>query len=148
MRSSQDKIVERVRRMDFGDDTLVDIRIHPPRRPRRGSESSVEIDLRDEKLRHLRFSGCANLRIAMDFDVLADNLHFNTDSISAHTKADEMRKFIQRGDLDNNVEYSPEMPSPVRTKIKNLDSLIVFRITFFGGTIDVLARNVQVKLAR
>ncbi len=150
MRSKPDEIVERVSRLNFHDDKLVDIRIHPPRRELRGMESSVEIDLaryRDEKIRHLRFSGCANLRLAMDFDILAGNLFPNTDWLSAHTNTDKMRKLVRSLNLDN-IACSPWVLSPFRTKLEKLDNLVFFHIAFFGGKIDILARNFKVKLAR
>src|SRR5688572_5273782 len=90
---STESMVGSFRALDFRDDTFLDLRVLPSQLCGDG-QSLVEIQLlhySENKLRHLRFSGCANLRVAMDFDVLAQNLPSNTSRLEAHTNLNQIR---------------------------------------------------------
>jgi hypothetical protein len=81
-------IAQNFRELDFHDDSFVDLRVSPAPSRDQDPPAVVEIQLRqysERKLRSLRFSGCRNLRVALDFDVLAHNLPPNTAAVDAHT---------------------------------------------------------------
>src|ERR1043165_4211420 len=89
---------EAFRNLDFHDDTLVAIRVVPPQRRAATEVAAIEVELlqySQNTRRIVRFSGCRNLRIAMDFDVLAGNLPPNTSGIDAHTNLNRMRDLIE-----------------------------------------------------
>src|SRR5262245_34035822 len=121
------ELAERFWQLDFHDDTLVDIRIHPPqprgkdgRRVGRGEASVVEVQFFRywENLRRtIRFIGCANLRVAMDFDVLARNLPPNTSCVRAHTNREEIEALVRSQEGEWDVTYEPVSASPLQEKL-------------------------------
>jgi hypothetical protein len=143
------KQVERFCRLDFHDDTLVDIRILPSRKRGPQSQSAIEIHLYrswEGKLhRVLTFTDCKNVRLALDFDVLADNLDPNTSSVSAHADVDKIRDLIMAQEVEWDVNYEHGSRSPLPEKLQSLGKLVLFRVQFFGGAIDVIASRYQVK---
>jgi len=151
------QVAERFRRLDFHDDTLVDMTIFPPqprgkdgRRRGRGESSIVEIRLFrywENTLRTIRFSGCANLQIAMDFDVLADHVPPNTARVGAHADLDAIEALVLSQERESVVLYQPESSSPLYAKLEKLGELISFRVQFFGGAVEVLARRYRVMKA-
>ena len=133
--------------LNFHDDTLIDLRVLPQHREE-GMKSVVEIQLHQysqDKMRIIQFFGCTNLRVAMDFDVLADNLSPNTSSVDAHTDLNQMRNLIQSQEKDLDVNYRGSSRSPITTKLAELGELVFFRVQFFGGAIDVIARQYEIK---
>lgn len=150
---SAEIIAERFRRLNFHDDTLVDLRVIPvnhAERSLRGRnvKSTVELTLnryRRDESRVIRFYRCANLRVALDFDVLADNLPPNTFCVAAATNQLRMRRLIKSQEADWGVTYKSKFFSPVIAKLDMLNELISFRIQFFGGVVDVIARRYDVK---
>jgi len=136
------------RELDFHDDTLTALRVSPPQPSGDASRSIVEIQLlqpSEKKLRTVRFSECANLRVAMDFDVLAQNLPPNTSGVDAHTNSNRMRDLIQSQKKDWGVEYASGVMSPLTRKLAATADLVAFRVQFFGGAIDVIARDYEVE---
>ena len=146
-------IAQRFRRLDFHDDTLVDLRVtpvyHREKKLRgRSVRSIVELSLdryRETERRVIRFYRCTNLRVAIDFDVLADNLPPNTSHVGADTNQLRMRRLIRSQETDWNVTYEPRSFSPLKGKLDALAHLVSFRVQFFGGVIDVIARRYEVK---
>jgi hypothetical protein len=139
---------EAFRQLDFHDDTCVAIRILPPQRRVDSKISAIEIDLRQysqNTLRVVRFSECRNLRIAMDFDVLAGNLPPNASGVDAHTNLDRMRDLMQSQKKDWGVEYEGTSVSPLVGKLSELGELVCFHVQFFGGAVDVIARDYSVR---
>jgi|SRR5687768_9413758 len=141
-------IAKSFRELDFHDNTFVDLRVLPSRVSAEGAQSVVEIQLlhhSEKKLRHIRFLGCANLRVAMDFDVLAEHLPPNTSRLEAHTNLNQIRDFIHSQKKDWDVAYASGVESPLSQKLLVMHDFVAFRVQFFGGVVDVLARNYEVK---
>jgi hypothetical protein len=141
---------ESFRHLDFHDDTLVEVRVLPAGFRGEGTRSVVEIQLHrgsETQRRVIRFSGCANLRVAMDFDVLAGNLPPNTSRVDAHTDPTRMQALMQSQTKDWDVNYAGTSTSPLTEKLASLDELVFFRVQFFGGAVDVIAREYQVETA-
>jgi hypothetical protein len=145
---SPETIAQSFRELDFHDDTFIDLRVLPSQLRGEGVQSLVEIQLlhySEKKLRHIRFFGCANLRVAMDFDVLAQNLPPNTSRVEAHANLNQMRDLIRSQKKDWDITYAPGVESPLTSKLAAMDDLISFRVQFFGGAVDVIARNYEVQ---
>jgi len=145
---SPETIAKSFRELDFHDDTFIDLRVVPSQRPGEGAQSLVEIELlhySEKKVRHIRFFECANLRVAMDFDVLAQNLPHNTSRGEAHTNLNQIRDLIHSQKKDWDLTYAPGVESPLTKKLAAMAELVAFRLQFFGGVVDVVARNYQVE---
>jgi hypothetical protein len=141
---------EAFRGLDFHDDTLVAIRVLPPLRRAATEKSVVEIELLQYcqiTRRIVRFSGCRNLRIAMDFDVLAGNLPPNTSAVDAHTNANLLRELMQSQKQDWGVDYTGTSVSPLTGKLTQLNGLVCFRVQFFGGAVEIIAQDFDVRTA-
>ncbi len=92
----------------------------------------------------LSFHSCANFRFVMDFDVLADNWYFGNIAASvAKTDVKRISKFVRVQMSHWRTAYMPPLQKdkPVRRKLASLRSYILFRVAFFGGTAEVLAKN-------
>jgi len=142
-------IAESFRDLNFHDDTFVDLRVLAPEAREEGVRSVVEIQLlqySDKKLRSIRFSGCRNLRVAIDFDVLAHNLPPNTSGVDAHTNPNRMRDFMQSQKKDWDADYNSGSESPLTKKLATMDHFVSFRVQFFGGAIDVIAQDYTVEM--
>lgn len=141
-------IAESFRGFDFHDDTFVDLRVLPSQLPGEGDQSLVEIQFlqySETKTRCIRFFGCANLRVAMDFDVLAQNFPTNTSRLEAHTNLNQIRDLIISQKKDGDVAYAPGVESPVTRKLAAMNDLVSFRVQFVGGAVDVIARNYEIQ---
>jgi hypothetical protein len=139
---------ESFRSLDFHDDTLVDIRVLPAQREE-GANSRIEVQLFHygvRKSRVIRFLECANLRIAMDFDVLANNLPPNTSKVYARTDANRLRELIESQKRDWDITYPKTATSPIAKKSATLDEFVFFRVQFFGGALEVIARGYEVEV--
>ncbi|HEY2082212.1 MAG TPA: hypothetical protein VGI88_05465 [Verrucomicrobiae bacterium] len=131
--------------LDFHDDTFVEMKVLPSQCPGDGGQSFVEIQLSNaSEMRTIRFLGCANLRVAMDFDVLAGNLLPNTSRVDAHTHCGRMRNLMESQKTDWDVTYAKTARSPLADKLAALNEYVSFRVQFFGGAVDVIAREYQV----
>jgi len=141
-----EEIAEKFNELNIHDDTLMDIRVLPPRNRGRGSESMVEIRLSRTSGNYsktIQFSGCANLRVAMDFDVLAHNLDPNTSGSDAHTDLQRIRDLMRAQKADWDVDYGGSH-SPLWEKIEAANEFVFFRVQFFGGAVEVIARDYRV----
>ena len=83
----------------------------------------------------------------MDFDVLAGNLPPNTSGVDAHANPNRMRDLMEAQRKDWGVEYEGTSVSPLVSKVTELGELVCFRIQFFGGALDVIARDYTVTAA-
>lgn len=110
----------------------------------------VELEFQDYETRArkiLSFRKCGNLRIIMDFDVLADNWFAQTDQAKCETNVERMRQYV-KGQIGHwHVKYMPPSPKnkPIQKKLASLTGYRLFRVNFFGGTIKILARNFELK---
>jgi hypothetical protein len=149
-RSYKDSLAERFGQLDFHDDGLKSVRIRPPRD--RNNFTRIDFELQDDstgRLKTLSFRSCANFRFVMDFDVVADNWPFNTRAVAAKTDL-SMRKFVETQKSHWRTTYMPPMPKdkPIRKKLRSIRSYILFRVAFFGGTAEILAKNYGVSSSR
>lgn len=136
------------------DDTVQAVRILPS--PSRRRQSTVEIDLTEyvsDKPRRLRLTGCANLSFIADFDVLTDNAFANTEGVQASGDEERIRQIVTAQMAHLNLDYGdsdeePDEHHPTRRKLADLSPFILFRVTFYGGTLEVVARGFQITRPR
>jgi len=136
-------IAERFRELDFHDDTFVRMDIVPAQARGDVRGSIIEIQLSrssSETKRVLQFIGCANLRVGFDFDILANNSPPNTSGVDAHVDRNLMRELMQSQERDWDVGYG-RMKSPLDDKLDVMDELVCFRVQFFGGVVEIIARE-------
>jgi hypothetical protein len=148
--STPEATAEAFRDLDFHDNTLVGISVLPPQHNAETETSSIEIALRQysqDTRQIVRFRGCRNLRIAMDFDVLVGNLPTNMSGVDAHTNLSRMRDFMQSQQTDWGVDYMGTSVSPLAGKLTQLGGLVCFRLQFLGGRVDVIAQDFAVRAA-
>ncbi len=79
----------------------------------------------------------------MDFDVLADRWYFGTSGCVARTDVHRMKKFVRAQKSHWRTTYMPPMPKdmPIQKKLKSIRNYVLFRLEFFGGTAEILAKN-------
>ncbi len=135
--------------MDFHDDNLASVTIHTLQSKK--NHARIDFKLRDDSTNReklLSFLDCANIRHVMDFDVLADNWFAQTDTSIAKTGRDEMKKFVRSQRAHWRVRYMPPQTKdkPVRKKLSAIGNYILFKVQFFGGTAEILAKDYKLKL--
>jgi len=81
----------------------------------------------------------------MDFDVLADNLPPNTSRVDADTDLDRIRSLMESQESDWDVGYGRRASSPLTKKLAALGEFVFFRVQFFGGALEVIAREYRLK---
>jgi len=141
-------IAESFRQLDFHDDTFVSMSISPAQARGDLAGSIVEVQLlqhSEKQRRVLRFIGCANLRVGMDFDVLTHNLPPNTSEVEAHTDKDAMWRLMQSQTRDWGVKYAADMRSPLDLKSDAMNEFVCFRVQFCGGLVEIIARRYEVE---
>jgi len=141
-------IAESFRQLDFHDDTFVSMSVSPAQTRGDTAGSVVEIRLlqySEKKRRVLRFIGCANLRVGIDFDVLANNLPPNTSGVEAHTDKDTMWGLMQSQTRDWGVKYAADMSTPLDRKAQVMNELVCFRVQLCGGVVEIIARRYEVQ---
>jgi hypothetical protein len=146
MRTPQE-IAEKFNELNIHDDTLAGVKVLPSQKPKCGGESVVEVRLirnSAENSMAIQFTECANLRIAMDFDVLAGNLKPNTSGSDAHTDVEQIRDLMRAQEVDWDVGYGGFSSSPLWRKMGVANELVFFRVQFFGGVVEVIARDYKV----
>lgn len=135
-------------KLDFHDDSLKFVRIHPG--VKRGVGGRVDFSFADyttKKAKSISFRECANLRCILDFDVLADNWFAQTEGVDCINDAKRMEKFVRAQVAHWHVRYMPPTPKdrPIRRKIASIRRYHLFRVRFFGGTFEVLAKRYLVR---
>jgi hypothetical protein len=138
-------------KLNFHDDALRFVEIHPG--TKRKGEAKITFGFRDYgsgKPKVLSFHGCANLRCVLDFDVLADNWFAQTEGVAHLDDPRKMEKFVHAQTTHWHTRYMPPMPKdkPVRKKLASIRKFHLFKITFFGGTFEVLAKRCVIKTRR
>jgi len=139
-------IAERFNELDFHDNTFVSMCVLPAQTHGDTTGSVIEIKLLQypkQQTRVLRFLGCANLRVGIDFDILAGNLPPNTSGVNSHVDANLMRELMQSQKCDWSVRYTARTPLDI--KLDSLGELVCFRVQFFGGAVDIIAREFLVE---
>ena len=133
--------------LDLHDDNLLDINICLSKT--KTNTTRIEFRFRDDSTKAekvVSFGGCANIRYIMDFDVLAANWFAQTERFDREADPIKMRRFVQTQAAHWHVRYMPPQPKekPIRKKLSSIRSYRLFRIRFFGGTAEILARNLSV----
>jgi hypothetical protein len=144
----KDAVARKFNRLDFHDDILKLVTIHPSSTAR--NLTSIDFEVEDHSTRTtklLSFHSCANVRFSMDFDVLASNWFANTEGSAADTNAQKMRKFIAAQKPHWRTTYMPPQPKdrPIRKKLSSIRDYALFKVKFFGGTVEILAKNFKLK---
>lgn len=139
------QIAEKFAAIDAHDDTVEGFSFHPP--AKRGSKSKVNVTL----FRHWKntrrlftFTGCANIEVVVDSDVLKDNAPNNTYSLEATADASEIEAVMRRQKKSWNVSYERSI-DPMPGKLTNTSKLVLFRVRLFGGSLIIVARSFTVR---
>jgi|SRR5882724_4090628 len=142
------EIADSFRVLDFHDDTFAGLKVLPAQLQDAATGSAVEIELlqrSDKKPRVLRFVGCVNLRVAMDFDILADNFPINTSGVDADINPNRMKNLMESQKRDWTVSYASGMTTVFMRKLESLEEFVFFRVQLFGGAIEIVARMYQLE---
>jgi hypothetical protein len=143
-------VANKFNKLDFHDDAFNSLRIYPPRS--RHNFARVEFEFKDDSTKSIKvltFNNCANFRFVSDFDVLADNWPAgNTKGSVANIDVKRMRKFVRSQLPQWRTTYMPPMPKnkPITKKLKSIPSYVLFRVAFFGGTAEILAKTYKIRL--
>jgi hypothetical protein len=149
-RTNNYDVANKFNKLDFHDDAFNTLRIYPPRS--RHNFARVEFEFKDdstESIKVLTFYSCANFRFVTDFDVLGDNWHIgNTKASVANTDVKHMTKFVRSQLSHWRTTYMPPMPKnkPISKKLASIRTYVLFRVAFFGGTAEILAKNYKVRM--
>jgi hypothetical protein len=144
IKGSKQVVVKRFNELNLHDDNLVSLQVYPSRTKKNSTRIDFELeDYSTKKRKLLSFVGCANIRYLMDFDVLAANYFAQIDGTISHSEPQKIEKLIQTQRAHWHVEYIPSerKDEPIRKKLSSLGQYALFRIAFFGGTIEILAKN-------
>ena len=142
--SRENPDVARLAKLNFHDDNLLLVEIHPPEK--NANATRIDLHFRDyatQATKVLSFRGCANIRYIMDFDVLVANWFAQTERVTCGTDAGKMSRFVRSQMRDWHVKYmapTREDP-PIRKKLLSIGTYCLFRITFYGGSIHILAKG-------
>lgn len=133
--------------LNLHDRNLVSVTVRLPKS--RTNTTRIEFLFRDDESgqpKRLSFEGCANIRYIMDFDVLTANWFAQTERFDREADPIRMRRFVQTQISHWHVRYMPPQPKdkPIRKKLSSIRSYRLFRIRFFGGTAEILAKNLSV----
>jgi hypothetical protein len=144
----KDAVARRFNRVGLHDDSLICVKISAPRTRRNIARIDFEFrDVATNAKKMLSFHGCANLRYIMDFDVLANNRFAQTEQTKCNADTKRMKEFIRAQMPHWHVQYMPPSPKdlPIRKKLSSIRNYRLFKVRFFGGTAEVLARRFTVK---
>ena len=131
--------------IDAHDDTVEGFAIHPPTGRRK--QATVEVTLFrhwQNKRRVLRFSKCANVALAMDTDVVANNWPINTHALAATADPAEITALMRRQKRLWHVRYDKSL-DPLPAKLAASRQYVLFRVRLFGGLLEILAKSFFVK---
>ena len=138
--------------LDFHDDNLLSARVLPVELGRVGP--TIELRIEDHttgQIKVLRFLGCVNCRWNLDFDVLADNERVgNVHGSQAVVDMSAARQFVESMRRHWRTTYVPRSRKnhPIRRELEELRRCTLFRLRFFGGTTEILARSFTLKKLR
>lgn len=132
--------------LNLHDDNLVSIKVSLSK----GRANTTRIEFlfcadSTGKAKLLSFKHCANFRYIMDFDVLTANWFAQTEMFESEADPTKMRRFVQTQVPHWHVRYMPPQPKdkPIREKLSSIRSYSLFRIRFFGGTAEILAKSLS-----
>jgi hypothetical protein len=140
---ASERRAEAFRRLDLHDDTLLDLRLIPPSCRRDYSSLRVEL-LRGKDRRVLIFGECLNVVVRVDCDVLGENWPDNTSGVAADTRPQALAKFALKQRHLWDVEYETidgRGTSPMPKKLQRMSRYVLYRLQFFGGRVEALART-------
>lgn len=134
----------RFAKLNLHDDNLLLVEVHPPEK--KASYSRVDLHFRDcvsHATKVLSLTGCANIHYVRDFDVLAANWFGQTKGVICTTDTRKLRGFVRSQVRDWHVKYMPPMPKdkPIRKKLSSIGSYCRFDVSFYGGSIQILAKS-------
>lgn len=144
-------VASRFNELSFHDDNLASVTVHVLQSKK--NHARIDFKLRDDSTNReklLSFFDCANIRYVMDFDVLADNWFAQTDTSIAKINGDQMKKFVRSQTAHWHVRYMPPQTKdkPVRKKLSTIGNYIFFKVMFFGGTAEILAKDYKLSHKR
>ncbi len=144
-------IAGRFNNLSFHDDNLASVTVHAPQSKK--NRTRIDFRLRDDstdKEKLLSFVDCANIRYFMDFDVLADNSFAQTEASIANVDASQMKKLVRSQTVHWRTKYMPPQAKdkPIRKKLSAIRRYILFKVSFFGGTAEILARDYKLSQER
>jgi hypothetical protein len=153
-RRDRQRTIEAFNALHVHDATVQAVRIFPSTSKRR--QSYVEVDLTEYvtcKPLLLRLTGSANVTLAADFQVLTDNAFANTEGVRATGDEKRIRQLMSEQMAHLNIEYyevdeKPSARHPTRRKLTDVSSYILFQVTFYGGTLEVVARGFKLTRLR
>jgi hypothetical protein len=137
-------IAQAFSKLDFHDDKLKSVTVRLA--DRRSGSATIDFQFLDDSTgspKLLSFRRCTNIRFLMDFDVIESNRFAPTQGTSAITDAELMKKFVRAQIPHWHVKYMAPSPQdkPIRKKLETIRKHVLFRVTFFGGTVEILARS-------
>ena len=139
------KIIDKYLNYNFHDSTLESLNIRPSNKYD-NEKATINIKVSDPNKKDINiiFHECANLSFNADFDTLKDNSGFgNTSHTEATDDIQYLTKVIQNAVDHINIEYEG-LASPIDRKLENVTDYICFKILFFGGTFEVIAKQFEV----
>lgn len=146
----------RVSNHNFHDATLERISIVPAASKRKKARIEVQLSVPHvELLFSLTFIGCTNVSLALDFDVLADQLPYNTAGHATVSGTAQIQEFV-RSHVDAwNVRYEDTGSrsfscdssgiSPLPAKLAKAASLTLHQVRYFGGMLSITATSLKVR---
>ena len=122
----------------------------PEQKQKPGIVEFTFVDRWESIERGLILKGCANLQSSIDFDILADitsspkSSAGQTSNIDMSNCTDSIKRSVEQGQSEWNVEYPPNEHTPATYKRSQLDEFILVKIILHGGTLEILARDFEV----
>lgn len=146
----RDHVESEFAQLDLHDDGLISVELVAPRT--KTNTSTIRLKLQDDAtgaVKTLSFNGCGNLRFRMDLDVLAQNWFAQTERASCEKDVSRLTRFVRAQKPHWHATYMPPFNAdhPILKKISSIRRYRLFRVTFFGGTIEVLATCFELKLS-
>lgn len=86
----------------------------------------------------LAITGCTNVSLVGDLDVLAQNSFASTDGVHAEAVPERIREAVEAQTPYWNVEYHPNPRAPIERKLRRITSLAIFRVRFYGATVEAI----------
>jgi len=160
MGSADRRYFRKVSNHHFHDATMGEVRVIPATSKRHKARIEVALSFPHVDLRFLlTFKGCTNFSAALDFDVLADQLPYNTACFEVSTDTTKIRELILAQMDSWNVEYDDEpVPnvlrqvsgyssgrSPLKVKYGQVGRLKRYCLRHFGGILTVLATSHSIR---
>lgn len=149
MKRTKHEIINDFNSYNFHDDLVVGINISPSDSSRK--HSNIEIEFKEicyKKQRFLTLKQCANVSFVADFDVLTSQAFCNTQGVIAIDDQQQIENLLNEQLDQLNVEtcvWCDEPEHPTRKKLLDVSPFILFVISFFGGTLKVVAKNFKAK---